>query len=131
MSGIPEAQMSGVAQNVSHSIGTVPKRYESREHTRAIARAAMKRYRAKHAEKIKERKALYKIRNPEKRYARRVIDYHTNEKKDMPRVNVCSQCASIGKMQAHHDDYSKPLEVRWLCSPCHGAYHCWRKQIVA
>ena len=26
-------------------------------------------------------------------------------------------------IQAHHDDYSKPLEIRWLCYLCHRAEH--------
>ena len=31
--------------------------------------------------------------------------------------------AEIPRCQAHHDDYSKPLEVRWLCVTCHAAHH--------
>lgn len=27
------------------------------------------------------------------------------------------------KIQAHHDDYSKPLEVRWLCQTHHYEHH--------
>ena len=26
-------------------------------------------------------------------------------------------------MEAHHDDYSKPFEVRWLCASCHKRLH--------
>lgn len=34
-------------------------------------------------------------------------------------------CESCGeeKSQAHHDDYTKPLDVRFLCGPCHRAEH--------
>ena len=42
----------------------------------------------------------------------------------------CERCGATGTMkdgrplvQAHHDDYSKPLEVRWLCQPCHHNWH--------
>lgn len=34
----------------------------------------------------------------------------------------CGEC-SAPKAQAHHDDYSKPLQVRWLCAGCHSKLH--------
>ena len=34
----------------------------------------------------------------------------------------CEKC-STEKTHAHHDDYTKPLDVRWLCRPCHTAHH--------
>jgi hypothetical protein len=36
----------------------------------------------------------------------------------------CEVCGS--KAQAHHDDYSRPLDVRWLCPKHHAEHH--RKQ---
>lgn len=34
----------------------------------------------------------------------------------------CEKCGAA-KVEKHHDDYSKPLEVRWLCRGCHLAHH--------
>ncbi len=34
----------------------------------------------------------------------------------------CEVCGDT-KVHAHHDDYSKPLEVRWLCSKHHMEHH--------
>lgn len=38
----------------------------------------------------------------------------------MIRPPVCSNCGEERFTEAHHDDYSKPLVVRWLCAEkCH------------
>lgn len=34
----------------------------------------------------------------------------------------CQVCGAA-KADAHHHDYSKPLDVTWLCRPCHAAEH--------
>lgn len=47
----------------------------------------------------------------------------------------CEQCGQ--KAQAHHDDYSKPLDVRWLCTTHHAEWHrhntpvCPQQEIAA
>jgi len=35
----------------------------------------------------------------------------------------CEVCGETKNVHAHHDDYSKPLEVRWLCPKHHRALH--------
>lgn len=53
------------------------------------------------------------------------------------RPSLCSVCAGGGFMtdgrtviQAHHDDYNKPLEVRWLCQRCHHEWHRNNKAVT-
>ena len=45
------------------------------------------------------------------------------------RPSQCSECLHQCKPEAHHDDYSKPLDVRWLCRSCHCRFH--RLQFLA
>ena len=35
----------------------------------------------------------------------------------------CEVCGTTEKIHAHHDDYTKPLEVRWFCALHHHRMH--------
>lgn len=35
----------------------------------------------------------------------------------------CEECGSTRRVHAHHDNYSRPLDVRWLCSTHHKRHH--------
>lgn len=62
---------------------------------------------------------VYRKKYPEKQRARRILQYHL--RKGYIKKNPC-RCGATD-VQAHHPDYSKPLEVVWLCSGCHGLEH--------
>jgi len=39
-------------------------------------------------------------------------------------MQPCVVCGKRdGLLHAHHEDYSKPLEVKWFCPPHHKQYH--------
>jgi hypothetical protein len=61
----------------------------------------------------------YRLRNPEKYKAHGLVTRAILQGK-LTR-EPCSVCGSP-KSQAHHADYSKPLEVEWLCFRCHRAH---------
>ena len=39
------------------------------------------------------------------------------------RFQHCQDCAVRTNTKAHHEDYTKPLDVEWLCQRCHTYRH--------
>ena len=46
-------------------------------------------------------------------------------KRTMKKPKTCSVCGSDGNgiIVGHHNDYSKPADVEWLCQSCHMGKH--------
>lgn len=36
---------------------------------------------------------------------------------------TCQECGSESILHGHHTDYTRPLDVEWLCWPCHARRH--------
>jgi ribosomal protein S27AE len=64
----------------------------------------------------------YRLKYPKKVKAHRAINNGIRDGKVF-KGSECEACGSTGLLNGHHDDYDKPFIVRWLCSPCHGAWH--------
>ena len=79
--------------------------------------------------KISSRKAVdnYRERYPEKEKARRLVYYYI--RKGLIKRGTCKKCGAK-KTDAHHEDYSKPLVVSWLCRKCHAETHRGRKKAL-
>jgi hypothetical protein len=45
--------------------------------------------------------------------------YYAVKKGYLEKPIHCSVCHEHKKLDAHHEDYNKPLEVTWLCRLCH------------
>lgn len=73
--------------------------------------------------RIKDRMDYYK-EYPKIRYAKNRV-YDALKKGDMKK-GVCAVCGS-NEVQAHHDNYNKPLDIRWLCSHHHREWHTKNK----
>lgn len=61
-------------------------------------------------------------RNPWKRKAHAIVGNFLRDGR-ITRPEICELCGGKCKPQAHHCDYSKPLDVMWLCKSCHVEWH--------
>jgi len=94
-----------------------------------------KEYRMENKDKIKKyerspnralkRRERFKeecLKFPEKIIARRILRKAINKKQILKPSN-CSICGSNMNIEGHHNDYSEPLNVIWLCVSCHKEIH--------
>jgi ribosomal protein S27AE len=90
------------------------KRYELNKEKR---KKLVRLYNKKNKEKISlRRKEKYKQKDWAREKVRRALKNKLLTKKS------CKKCGEW-EVQAHHKDYSKPLDVVWLCRKCHGMEH--------
>jgi transposase-like protein len=64
----------------------------------------------------------WRKRNPEKVRAHWIVSNAIRYGKLVRQP--CEECGNK-KSHAHHNDYSKPLEIQWLCHRCHWNKHGW------
>lgn len=83
--------------------------------------AAMRSYHEKNPDRVAGYKKAWAERNPEKRRAQNIASGALRRGKLVR--GSCARAGSEchGRIEMHHADYEKPLEVTWLCSAHHAA----------
>lgn len=71
---------------------------------------------------VRRAKKKWTESNVVKRAAHIIVNNAVRDGKIL-KPEFCSVCGNKIRLHGHHDDYAKPLEVRWLCSKCHTAWH--------
>ena len=103
------------------NLSYIPKTIQPADPKMERKREQSRRYYADHREEIaKKRKTAY-MNNPKKMKARDIAKHALWSGKI--RQRPCAVCGATNQIDAHHDDYSKPLEVIWLCRSCHLKLH--------
>jgi hypothetical protein len=104
--------------------------YDKRRSNKPHRVKARKDYQQTEAGKLAKKKAMdaYNKRYP-MAYATHVIAGNAIRDGKLIPASSCSICGSAEKIEGHHDDYTKPLDVRWLCEQCHKAWHKINKPI--
>lgn len=64
--------------------------------------------------------AKWRAENPHKAKAHNAVSNGIRDGKLVK--GVCEVCGDT-RVHAHHDDYDKPLDVRWLCPKHHSDHH--------
>jgi hypothetical protein len=82
-------------------------------------------YRERNREKMAAKQKRHAERHPQKAKARNLVTVMVYQGRlEKPRIcQDCDQEFEKHLLHGHHEDYSKPLDVDWLCRPCHRKRH--------
>jgi len=112
--------------NLPHRV-TARAKYAKTEAGLAACKRARERYATSEHGKaaIAASQAAWRNRDPTKRAAHIALNnaVHAGKIEKGP----CSVCGKTGRIHGHHRDYSKPLEVVWLCALHHRQIHAKKK----
>ena len=64
----------------------------------------------------------YYAKFPEKKAAKELLRQAVKSGRKI-KPDHCSECGQNTDLHGHHTDYFKPLDVQWLCQPCHVRAH--------
>lgn len=71
---------------------------------------------------VAEHQPIHRAKFPEKYVARNAVSNALRDGR-INRPSECERCDNSLPLHAHHEDYSRPLDVVWLCVGCHGLRH--------
>jgi hypothetical protein len=84
-----------------------------------------KRYQKTDAGKasIKAARNKWRSQNEEKRACHVILNHAVRDGRAF-KSNECQKCGATNcRIEGHHSDYTKPLDVIWVCKPCHVEIH--------
>ena len=80
-----------------------------------------KHWRAKNPNRYQDQGARHRKKNPDKARARAIVLTAVHDGR-LLKPDHCEDCGQAPRRQdlpGHHEDYSKPYDVEWLCRTCH------------
>jgi hypothetical protein len=107
----------------------------NREKYRLKHRANTRRWNERNRKRVTAYNRAWRAKNREhvSRYAQRWLKEHPERlaakialqaalrRGVLVRPKRCQSCGIGGRIEVHHEDHTKPLEVVWLCRKCHAA----------
>ena len=64
----------------------------------------------------------YRKKHPERYRAQNAVNNAVRDGR-LKKPEACEVCNTPGLIHAHHHDYSRPLDVVWVCVKCHRDLH--------